>query len=106
MPWTAAISFGNFALISSRVFKVAVHQSAGACSDQVGCGRETSSGALAVAITVSLASTRMLLTDDVPRSMPMNNAVASPFRPSLLFCRGRCGLDLWQIVTHEDIDPD
>src|SRR5690242_1358143 len=49
---------------------VALHQSAGFCSDQPGWGRETFSGAEACSTTVSLSSTMTALTLDVPISMP------------------------------------
>ena len=49
---------------------VALHQSAGFCSDHPACGRETLSGADACSTTVSLSSTRTALTLDVPISMP------------------------------------
>ncbi len=49
---------------------VAVHQSAGFCSDHPACGRETFSGAEACSTTVSLSSTMTALTLEVPISMP------------------------------------
>src|SRR3954462_6676796 len=49
---------------------VALHQSAGFCSDHPACGRDTFSGAEACSTTVSLSSTITALTLDVPISMP------------------------------------
>ena len=49
---------------------VALHQSAGFCSDHPAWGRDTFSGAEACSTTVSLSSTMTALTLDVPISMP------------------------------------
>lgn len=75
---------------------VAVHQSAGFCSDQPECGRETVSGAVAWPATVPLSSTRTALTLEVPMSMPRNIAhqscgqsQAAPRTPLESPCRAR-----------------
>ena len=65
--FTALRSCAGSALTAALV---ALHQSAGFCSDQPACGRETLSGADACSTTVSLSSTRTALTLDVPISMP------------------------------------
>ncbi len=48
MPVTFAIASLCEAANASSVPVTACHQSAGSCSDQPGCGRDTATGALAV----------------------------------------------------------
>jgi hypothetical protein len=62
----------------------ASHQSCGCCSAQCGCGRETVSGAPAVATSVPCESTSASLSSEVPRSMPSVVAralIPAPRRP-------------------------
>ena len=66
-PSRPCAAFAGSALTAALV---ALHQSAGFCSDHPACGRETLSGADACSTTVSLSSTRTALTLDVPISMP------------------------------------
>jgi hypothetical protein len=65
--FTAARAFAGSALTAALV---ALHQSAGFCSDHPGCGRETFSAAEACSTTVSSSSTMTALTLEVPISMP------------------------------------
>ena len=74
---------------------VAVHQSAGSCSDQPGCGRDTVSAAEACSTTASSSSTRTALTLEVPISMPRyirasyGNRVSCWRRGRLVHCHDR-----------------
>ena len=50
---------------------VASHHCSGSCSDHSGCGRETVSFSVCDATTSPCSLSRMALTPDVPRSMPI-----------------------------------
>ena len=56
---------------SSSVAQVAVHQSSGFCSDHSGCGMATVNEEDAESTTLPLSSVKMVLTPDVPRSIPI-----------------------------------
>ena len=62
----------------------------GSCSDQPGCGRETSSGAVAEPTTRWSASISSALTLDVPRSMPEIHEPSSRWRRLTLGAAQTC----------------
>src|SRR5690606_20312716 len=67
---TAASSLLWLERNASTASSHALIQSAGSCSDQPSCGRETDKDAVADAITFWLPSISSALTPDVPRSSP------------------------------------
>ncbi len=60
-----------------RLDRGAATTSAGSCSENSGCGRDTASGALAWAMSASPSSTMTALTLEVPRSTPRYSQACS-----------------------------
>ena len=89
IPRTAANAAGASSRTRARASEVALHQLAGDCSDQSGCGRSTVSGALASPTMRCSPSTSRAFTLDVPTSMPrymllLRPLPASPAAPQRL----------------------
>ena len=70
MPRTAASACACLACNASTARSAAASQSRGFCSDQPGCGRDSSSGAELDPTTACASSISVALTADVPRSSP------------------------------------
>ena len=97
MPFTAASALALSALSPSRTASSAVHQLSGSCSDQPGCGRETSSEAVRLAMIRCVAVHQHRLDRGRADIEPEIHRNGTP--PA-------CAVHLRDVVANENVDAN